>query len=189
MRMLWGRTPKFHKSCSSPQSRTTAQPLQTRVKSIQTVAKMAKDTPYDRKHFPPEEGSNSATSSDGSPLTTSTEEPLYTEIRIQLPRIAQPLSSTSKPASHSRSRSRAYTLASSFSPFHRRQSSTPSVEKGGEKPASTGGLIKNLASRRKRAGTVDALPAPPAVLASSAELLTSGKEGKKDARESDKKGD
>jgi hypothetical protein len=139
---------------------------------------MVKDTPYDRIHFPSE-----STSTNSSPLTTplsDSGEPLYTEIRIPLPKIAQP------PTSTSTSRYRAHTLASSFSPFHKRRSSSPSagknLEKEKEKRASTGSMMKDLVTRKKRSGTVDALAVLPAVLIMSAELFTPEEEEKKNGK-------
>jgi len=152
---------------------------------------MVKATLYDRIHFPTE--SSSSDYSPPTPPLSDSGEPLYTEIRIPLPRIVQPPSSTSRSPPTSTSRSRAQTLASSFSPFHRRRSSSPSVkkdlEKEKEKRISTGSMMKDLVNRKKMPGSVDALVVLPAVLVLSAELFTPEEEEEEKKKKNNKKGD
>ena len=110
------------------------------------------------------------------------EEPLYTEINIPLPPLPKPkvnpMLTGKRPKSHS---------ISSFSPFHRRGSSSDSTRKSGEEWPRIKKQVKsrevaaamNLTSRSRRSGTVDALAVVPAVLVLSAELFTPGDGEKK----------
>ncbi|KAF2707883.1 hypothetical protein K504DRAFT_458370 [Pleomassaria siparia CBS 279.74] len=147
---------------------------------------MARELPSDiRPSAPPRPTSPTSTESMSSPPLTKSvpsptiEEPLYTEIRIPLPRLAQQPPSWSKSKSKSpytsactsTSRSRAHTIASSLSPFHKRISSSPGARREqGSNDAKN--VTRDLASRKKRAETVGALAVLPAVLMLSAELFT-----------------
>lgn len=105
------------------------------------------------------------------------EEPLYTEINIPLP----PLPKAKVHSDHTGKRPKAHSV-SSFRPFHRRGSSSESTRKSGEEWPRIKKEVKsrevaaamNLAGRRHRGGTIDALAVVPAVLVLRAELFTPG---------------
>ena len=125
-----------------------------------------------------------------SPNFEDDENPLYTEINIPLPTVpAPPKESKQSLSPPLKSRSRAVSL-SSFSPFHRRSSSSTSSGRASEEWPRIKKEVKNKEvaammnlshqSKRTRSGTIDALAVVPAVLVLSAELFTPGQE--KDSR-------
>jgi hypothetical protein len=125
-----------------------------------------------------------------SPNSEDDENPLYTEINIPLPAVpAPPKESKQSLSPPPKSRSRAVSL-SSFSPFHRRSSSSTSSGRASEEWPRIKKEVKNKEvaammnlshqSKRTRSGTIDALAVVPAVLVLSAELFTPGQE--KDSR-------
>jgi hypothetical protein len=126
------------------------------------------------------------TSPEPNYLEPQYESPLYTEINIPLPPLpgtpvttATPITPVG-PTSPKSSRSRAHTLHS-FSPFHRRRSSSPSasipeIEYGPKKHQEKRielSMRDVSKGRKKRSGTVGAAIVP-AVMVLSAELFTPG---------------
>jgi hypothetical protein len=121
-----------------------------------------------------------------SPNSEDDENPLYTEINIPLPAVPTPPKESKQSLSPPpKSRSRAVSL-SSFSPFHRRSSSSTSSGRASEEWPRIKKEVKNKEvaammnlshqSKRTRSGTIDALAVVPAVLVLSAELFTPGQE-------------
>lgn len=127
---------------------------------------------------------------DPTPITTPEpkrsephyDSPLYTEINIPLPPLpgTPPAAAIVTPTSPKArdSRDRAHTLHS-FSPFHRRRSSSPSATISGDEPVKHHEKRLELSMRgaskghRRRSGTIDAAIVP-AVMVLSAELFTPG---------------